>query len=214
MLETAMDIVLTQGLEALTIVRLAKALDRSVGGLYRYFPHKQAIIVALQERAILALRADMLEALETCQDSNPLCRVIAIGDFYLQERMRSPSRHRLIDMLLSTPQAVLDLEEAQRVEVALHEVLGVLEDALETCVARGMMKPGDATSRTHTLWAMLHGLDHFRKRDRLQKPELQVAALFRASLLTCFQGWGVPAEEALEAFRISLDQCEAINTSS
>jgi hypothetical protein len=40
------------------------------------------------------------------------------------------------------------------------------------------------------LWAALHGLDHFRKRDRIQPVELRVAALelelYRGLLL----GWG------------------------
>ena len=52
LLDTAMEILVEGGLEALTIPRLAERMDASVGGLYRYFPSKEAIFVALQERAI------------------------------------------------------------------------------------------------------------------------------------------------------------------
>ncbi|MFT7579966.1 MAG: AcrR family transcriptional regulator, partial [Myxococcota bacterium] len=47
MLDAAMGIVLDEGIEALTIARIAARLDAAVGALYRYFPGKEALIVGL-----------------------------------------------------------------------------------------------------------------------------------------------------------------------
>src|SRR5437667_5020696 len=45
------------GPEALTIVALADQLGVSVGGLYRYYPSKGAILVGLEKRAIASYAA-------------------------------------------------------------------------------------------------------------------------------------------------------------
>ena len=47
--ETAMQMIAERGYEATTLREIAKEADVSVGLLYRYFPSKQAVIIALYE---------------------------------------------------------------------------------------------------------------------------------------------------------------------
>ena len=51
------------GLAALSTNRIAERAGVSVGTLYQYFPHKQAILLALGQREIAALRSAVGQAL-------------------------------------------------------------------------------------------------------------------------------------------------------
>src|SRR5687768_8022335 len=66
-LVAAMRLVSEEGLEALTIQRIASAIGASVGGLYRYYEGKDALLWALQERAIAALSDDQVRDIEKCR---------------------------------------------------------------------------------------------------------------------------------------------------
>nr|WP_307354512.1 TetR/AcrR family transcriptional regulator [Azospirillum picis] len=61
--EATIQLLLADGLPRLTTTRVAERAGVSVGTLYQYFPHKQALLYALNERYLDAL-ADRIEA--TC----------------------------------------------------------------------------------------------------------------------------------------------------
>lgn len=234
MLETAMSIIVEGGMEALTIARLAERLDAAVGALYRYFPGKQALIVALQHQCLEEyneiLRGHLAMA-QTYLDEKPegevsaasgfLLKLITLSYSYILDATESPTRHRLMDMMISTPDPVLDDDEAREVGMTLMKILfqgtEILIEAEQSGAFRSSpalfsgTKPDTSLSaedeikqrawqRAHILWSHLHGLDHFRKRDRIQAPHLQVESLFQAGLRTLFLGWGAQPEALEQAF--------------
>src|SRR5688572_7968442 len=79
------------GPEALTMAALAAELGVSVGGLYRYYPNKGAILVGLEKRAIASYREvqeDLLAGLEPRLRGRPgrvaaLARILAASSAYL-----------------------------------------------------------------------------------------------------------------------------------
>ena len=54
-LDTALETLAEEGLAGLTMPGLAKRIECAVGGLYRYFPSKEAVLFELQKEAIEAL---------------------------------------------------------------------------------------------------------------------------------------------------------------
>ena len=48
--DTAMQLIATRGYAATTLRDIAKDAEVSVGLLYRYFPSKQAVVIALYDR--------------------------------------------------------------------------------------------------------------------------------------------------------------------
>jgi AcrR family transcriptional regulator len=209
-----MRIVLTEGLEGLAIARLARALGAAVGAIYRYFDSKEALITALQEQAIgeygaaLARRLAETDAALGHLSDRPrllaLTRLLLGFGYYLEDAEAAPLRHRLLDVMLSSPAPVLPDEEARRIEGVLAPILAQVARLLEAAVSAGGLAPGDALRRSLLLWAALHGLDHFRKRDRIQPPDRQVAALLEIlwrTLLVGFGGQAAEVEAALEEWR-------------
>lgn len=59
--EATIQVLLAEGVHRLTTTRVAKRAGVSVGTMYQYFPHKQALLYALNERYLDRL-ADRMEA--------------------------------------------------------------------------------------------------------------------------------------------------------
>ena len=205
-----MEILAEGGIEALTIPRLAKRMDASVGGLYRYFPSKEAILVALQKRAIDvfgALQADALRQVEALSSESPegivhLARAIASLDILLHLVHQAPIEHALIDAFLSAPTPSLSDDAARLIDAHLAPLLEVCRETFEAASAWGVLDDSDAKVKTHLMWAALHGLSHFRKRDRIQPPALQVDALQAPLIRTLLMGWGARPEDVDAAMRL------------
>ena len=213
LLDTAMEILGEGGLDALTIPRLAERMGASVGGLYRYFPSKEAIFVALQERAIDAYskaQGDAAEVAETWSSGlsvggRALARVVGAFHAFLRQAEQAPAQHALVDAFLSAPSPTLSEAQARAIDAYLTPLLEACAEHLEGATAAGALAPGDALVRTHVLWAALHGLDHFRKRDRIQPPALRVEQLERTLFRTTFIGWG-GAPNTVDSALALLDQ--------
>ncbi len=207
-----MAIAVEEGLTTLTMPTLAKRLGVAVGGLYRYFPSKEALLVTLQAEALEGFAADLAAAEGEAERWSPqgpldaeataLHRVARIPWSYLEDAARAPARHRLIDALLSAPQPLLAPEQATAAEAPLGQVLGRAAAVLEEAQQAGALGLGDAAVRTHVLWATVHGLDHLRKRDLRQPEALRVDPLARAALAALLRGWGAadaPLAATIEA---------------
>jgi AcrR family transcriptional regulator len=210
-LDEAMGLVVQDGLEGLTIARLASRMNASVGAVYRYFPSKEALLVGLQEIAISDFNAYMQQRLQEVEASldpakspkaSALARIMVAFGSYIEHAESSPRPHRLVDTFLSFPEAVLSDSEARSVgERLLAPILGSVADLLSAAVAAGALEPGDSIQRTHLAWAYVHGLDHFRKRDRINPEALKVATLLPIAYAGFLRAFGAKPEVIAEARR-------------
>ncbi len=204
MLESAMHIVAQEGLDGLTIAKIAKSLDAAVGALYRYFPSKDDLIVALQKRALeefqvslyeeLARAGVYFEGLEGSEvESRALARVFLAGEVYFLDAVKEPSRHRLIDAIMSSPQPLLPDEDALDAAKIIGKILEPIEESLGELL---QLDREDilCKQKSFILWATVHGLDHFRKRDRILPEALHAQTLFHVSMRTLGIGWGLHGE--------------------
>jgi len=209
LLDEAMALVVEDGMEGLTIARLANRIGGSVGALYRYFESKEELVVGLQELAIADFRdfldarlAAQTRALGACTSpqAGALARIMAAVAAYVDHADGSPQPHRLVDLFLSTPDAVLSDAHAQAVgQRVILPILQIVGGLLAEAVAVGALAAGDVEQRTHLAWAFVHGLDHFRKRDRLNGAHLQVEVLVPLAVRTLLAGWGASTSALDEA---------------
>jgi AcrR family transcriptional regulator len=203
MLDAAVAVATREGLEALTIARLCEATHLSIGGLYRYFPSKEAIHQALQERMILQFAAYWQETVAKAEaraaaakveaEPRALLRILAAYFAYLDHAVNQPLEHRLLHAFIATPAQLLTDEGARNMETKLAPLLVGYGGLLNDAVACKALQAGDATQRVYLIWATLHGLDDFRKRDRILPENLRVAALAEAHVATLLKGWGAKA---------------------
>ena len=208
-LDAAMALLEREGFAALTVTRLAAELGQSLGALYRHFPGKAGLLVALQLRGIGGLRREVDAALAAERKRlvskraparvAALALVLAALRPFVEGWRRDPTRHRLLDGLLSAPDLLLEDHELREVNAALAPLLEAVAAALEAAVSVGALEPGDGELRARVLWAALHGLDHLRKRDRGEPKRLRSPALAAATLEALLRGFGARPGELTAA---------------
>jgi AcrR family transcriptional regulator len=209
-LDAATEMLRAGGPGALTMAELASGLELSVGGLYRYYPGKGAILVGLEKRAIASYRAvqeDLLATLEPrlsrrTPEVAALSRVLAASSAYLEHARRDPVQHRLMTQLLAAPEALLDAREVHEVETHVRPVIERGATLIAAAAAARALSPGDAAKRTFVLWAALQGADQFRKRDRVLPESLHSWALADAAIDALLLGWGARPRELATARRL------------
>jgi len=152
-LDAARAIVLREGFGALTLRKLADAIEYAPGTIYLYFENRDAIARELSAEGFRSL----LEVFApTAGVTDPLARLEAIGRAYVRFGMENPETYRLIFM--EDPQLTTAVFKAagddpgQRAYRALLEPIEQLRDA-------GRLRPGaDVQALADTLWSLVHGI--------------------------------------------------------
>lgn len=75
MFEAAIQVLLAEGLHRLTTTRVAERAGVSVGTMYQYFPHKQALLYALNER-YLDILAGKIEVACEANHGAPIAQMV------------------------------------------------------------------------------------------------------------------------------------------
>lgn len=188
-LEAAAEIVFAEGVEALSIKRVADAADYTPGALYRYFPSKDALLAAVVVRIIEELAADL--AGSSAPGGPPLRRVVELCLAYRDFAKRQPHAFGLLSELIAKPRVLIEVpEDASTVGAAVARALAPLGAALEEAVGQGELRPGDGQERAVLLWAGLQGTLQLRKQERVARDLIDADALTGAMLETLLIGFG------------------------
>ncbi|MBS2014325.1 MAG: TetR/AcrR family transcriptional regulator [Deltaproteobacteria bacterium] len=216
-LDEAMAILSREGLEALTLGRLAKSLGYVPAALYRYFDSKDALLAALQRRAVVEIHEGLAEAeralVGSIEAARPtpevaiLARLVGAAQYYLDLPETNPQAAFLVALLMGDPRALLSTEESQRTAPLLLALLGEVDAMFreaEGPAGGRALATGASIERTLVFWASLSGALSLAKARRIA-PELPSPALVgMAGVRALLVGWGAkPADveraEALAA---------------
>ena len=214
-LAAALQVISAEGLEALTMQRLASEVGASVGSVYTYFPSKGALVAEVQREAIERLASSVLVlgneidlATPTGESVSLLAPVVGFGRFWLTASGPYPEEMQLLLLLLSDVTDAVPEEDGARVLPAVLRLLGLVDERLDAAAAGGALGPGAADRRTIALAAALTGclqLDSVRHWDPdLLDPLLAGRTVLDALLL----GWDADPDALAGAHRI-VDDLEA-----
>ncbi len=209
-LEAASRLVAEEGLEALTLHRLAREQGYVTAALYRYFASKDALLAELQRRTLALLHAELARVRELARSAAreadldartaALFELRAIADFYLALPVSAPEHFGLVSVLISEPRPLLPDAEAKKTAPALLALLGDVRDLLAHAASIGALAPGDAFDRTLVLWSSLQGAAQLGKLGRFAKERFDPKRLGRIATQSLLAGWGARADELERAF--------------
>jgi len=94
--DAARTIVRDDGLRALTMRRIAEAIDYAPASLYAHFPSRESLLAELCREGIAALRVALERAAEDVRE--PRARLMALGAAYVRFALEHPQTYRLIFM--------------------------------------------------------------------------------------------------------------------
>jgi AcrR family transcriptional regulator len=187
--DTALEIVVEEGIDALTMPGLAKRLGVAVGGLYRYFPSKDRLVLAMELEAIDAYARFAAERTAEVPGDDVEALLRATLATWMDFAVAEPVLYRLLEALTADPRLLLSDEESQELQAHLEPIFGRIVAVLDRAVHRGVLAPGDNLQRVYVLWGTLQGLLLFRKQDARRPPALKSRALAEAAIDALVTGW-------------------------
>lgn len=128
--EATIQVLVAEGPDQLTTTRVAERAGVSVGTLYQYFPHKQALFYALNERYLSSL-ADRVEGACRARHGAPVGRMVAdLVTTYWAAKMERPEVTRaLYRSVVELDNDALITDFARRVDAATAAMLATAPDA-------------------------------------------------------------------------------------
>ncbi len=199
-LDAALRLVAAEGLEALTVTRLAEALDYTAGALYRYFPSKDALVAELEGRALADIgerfaadraeweRAEQLAGAPPAE--RELFRLLAVARLYVDLLDELPEQVKLISAMLGDQRRLVDDANLPRVAPTFVALMAGVTGLFRDAIAAGALSAADAGACAIVYWSSLQGIVQVQKLTvfdaALFDPSRRGPELSRALLL----GWG------------------------
>ena len=199
-LDAATDLAFEEGIDALSMQRVADRADYTAGALYRYFSSKDALLAAVVVRVIARLKARVAAA--SADSPGPLQTIVAQADAYRRFAAEEPHGYALVAHLVGDPRVLLqDENDARAVMEAVVDALPPLAVALQSATDAGALAPGDVRERALLLFTGLQGALQLRKQQRMAPGLIDTDHMARAMVRSLLAGWGAHADALEAAFR-------------
>lgn len=202
-LDTALELLLRDGPEALSVQRLAAALGWSAGALYRYFDSKDALLVAIQAQNLVALGGFLERAWGLGERASggldergaSLLGLVLASRAYAGLPRWSPGRFRLLALSVGEPRHWVEPASAGPVLEGAAQLLEAVGVGIARAESAGALRASEGGRRARVLWLAVHGVASAQKFERFGSGALWHEALLDDLLLALLVGWG--AQEAL-----------------
>jgi AcrR family transcriptional regulator len=180
MLDAATRLLTEEGPQALTVRRVADAVNCSTTLLYSFFGGKDGLANELYLEGFARLKAQF-EASSTQlarkkADKNGLGRILLLARVYHEYAKRNPSYY-----MVMFGDAIAGFVPPVESRKTAWESLAVVIDAFDECMKNGTLPPGDPTAAARLLWAAMHGAVSLELKGYYLKTE-RAAELFDAAV--------------------------------
>jgi AcrR family transcriptional regulator len=208
-LRTARRLVSAEGLDALTMQRMADELGCAVGTIYTYFPSKSALIAEVQREAIeklmtsyLLARADLDRSLRRADATKTaLSRLVGFGRFWITTTTAFPEESQLLQSLMAEVRPSVDQADAMRVLPAAMRLLDFARACFDDAAAADALTVGDGMERAVILAAALNGVLLTSKLSVWDEELLDAHRLAHRLLIDLLVGWGADRKAVSNADR-------------
>jgi AcrR family transcriptional regulator len=191
-LGAATEMVAAGGFDALSMTKLAEAVDYTPGALYRYFASKDALLSKLVAQILedIGVVLDRAVALLPANVS-PLAQLFAVVRAYVAFARLEPHRFGLLAMTMAEPRVLLrEVHDAEPVVRVVLTALQRLADPLAAAAEARLVDEGDLSERTLCAFAMLQGVLQLQKQTRYAPSVLDVERLAVRGTRSLLLGWG------------------------
>jgi len=183
MLKQAIEIIHTEGIDALTLSVLSKRLGTSRSAIYRHFSSKDELI----QNVLLygfELFDKKIAPIFLLKEKDVLERFYIMGKEYVQFAMEHPNLYRILfgERFQNIREESCDIEDEEQAN-GFHALVGLLVEGQE----KGILKVDDPMLQAQIIHSMVHGLaslyidGHIHVKDNIDD-------LFEMSFKTLTQG--------------------------
>jgi len=155
-LDAARDILVKEGVGALSMRKVAERIEYSPTAIYLHFEDKQDLLFELCEETFARLVRD-LETLPT-ESKDPLVRLRRGLERYVQFGLRHPEHYLTAFVIRHDVDDDAVVAKHHAPEANGMRALGILREAVADCVRHKRIKAVDVDVATRALWAGVHGV--------------------------------------------------------
>jgi AcrR family transcriptional regulator len=196
MLDAATRLLTEEGPTAMTMRRVADAVNCSTTLLYSLFGGKDGLANELYLEGFVRLQAEFETAAAQLSrkksEKDSVARILLLARVYRQYAKRNPSYYMVMfgDAIAGFVPPVASRKQA-------WESLAVLIDAFDACMKSGVLSPSDPTAAARLLWAAMHGAVSLELKGYYLKTE-RANELFDAAVnaVLCSLRTGPPSARA------------------
>lgn len=161
-LQASWRTVLEEGWQALSIRRIADAIEYSVPVIYSHFENKEAILLEFTREGFKRLATDLQKAKKSAKNACGELEAMALA--YWNFAFREKEYYQLMFGLgIPTCDKVKQVAEMK----ALSEVMN---SSIEQAIASGKNTSADKYLKFHTYWSILHGMVSIQMIDKDSTP--------------------------------------------
>lgn len=155
--EAARTIVRDEGLQALTMRRIAEAIDYAPASLYAHFPSRESLLAELCREGTAALGAALAAA---SNDADPRARLTALASAYVRFALDHPDTYRLIFM--EDPALTKGVFESPEADGGSGSLALIIAPLAELRAAGELSPSADPAQLADLLWIIVHGISSLR----------------------------------------------------
>ena len=152
-LDAARELFMREGLEALSMRRVAERSELTVSALYRHFEDKDALLAALLETSFGSFAGTLMRPLDA---PTPLDQFRAMLERYFDFALEHPQDYALMFLTNTRDQGFDKLGSQTR--ALLGSSFKFMAERIEDCIEEGVFAAGDPAAKATLVWAELHGL--------------------------------------------------------
>jgi len=193
-LDAARELFAREGVDSVTMRRIADGLEYTPGALYRHFPDKAALLEALVVTDYTAFSAALVALAKV---ADPLERIRRTGEAYVEFGLAHPHHYQLLFM--TSGPATTGVTGGPNTEADPRtDAYGFLRQAVLDAGAAGQLRPdlGDFESVPPLLWAGVHGVVSLAITRRTGQTPRATRALARLMIDVLIRGLAAPKTPA------------------
>lgn len=149
-IKMAWDMVQKDGWQALSIRKIADAIEYSVPVIYDHFENKEAILLEFGKKGFRKLAEKLEEAKQTC--CTPEDKIKAMADAYWDFALNNV---QLYQLMFGIGMASC---ESEKCTAEYERFIDTMIEPIEEALAEHKRTDVDACLKYHTLWSLMHGL--------------------------------------------------------
>lgn len=186
-LAAAVELFLQDGLDGVSMRKLAAEVGVTAPALYRHYESKEHVLADVVRAAYRAFMANIYRALEA---PTPLDRFFGAAEGYLEFALRNERWYGV--MFAGCDQLGMDRmpEDIESMGCAIHQFW---IDRVRECMDAGILREADPVQTSLTMWAHAHGLVDLYHKGHFQLDEESFRLLFEESGARMMRGMATDA---------------------
>lgn len=181
-LDAARDLLLCDGIENISISKIARKAELGVGTIYFYFKNKEEIFISLQEEG-LSLFYAMIQKIDAKKiKSDEKLKLIA--EAFYQFSQEHKDYYDIINYFLSSSRAFFEPELKNKIDMSGHKIFYLIESVICSGIADKTFKKADAKNNSILFFGALHGLLQLKKLEQTTLASQNHADIYAYSIET------------------------------